>query len=151
MSRRLCGPLALLALAVATQAGCAPGVAWRNYVYEPVRADAARDGKPILVYFRHWAFVECTKFEEAVLKDQRVLAATRDFYCVALQIDWDRALAEKWGISDPPGVVLLSPDERVLAHLSGQISVDRLLTSLNYARNPSGSASQPAPGRPKPK
>lgn len=122
--------------------GCTPGILWRNYTYEPVHADAVRDRKPLFVYFRHWASVDCTKFEEQVLKDPRVREATAAFYCVPLQIDWDHVLAERWGIPDPPGVVLLAPDERVLARLSGAISIDQLLNAMNAA---AAAGSQSAP------
>lgn len=137
----------MLAGALHLLTGCAPGILWRNYVYEPVHTDAVRDQKPVLVYFRHWASVECTKFEEQVLKDPRVREATVGFYCVPLQIDWDHLLAERWGIPDPPGVVLLTPDERVLARLSGEISIDQLLGAMRSAAagtTQSAPASRPA-------
>lgn len=124
--------------------GCAPGVQWRGYIYEPVYSDARRDQKITLAYFRHWSVVACTDFEEKVLKNPAVLAATRAFYCVALDILIDDELATSWSVREPPGVVLIAPDGRVLETLTGRITADQLLMALTRARSVAASSSAPA-------
>lgn len=136
LTRSLCaapgGLLLLLALILAP--GCSEGIHWRNYVYEPVHQDALRDNREMFVYFRHWALVECTRFEEEVLKNPQVLEATKNFYCVPLQIDWDDARAERWGVDSAPAVVILTPQEQVLARLKHPITAAELLKAMQDAR-----------------
>ncbi|MBU0617547.1 MAG: hypothetical protein KKI02_07505, partial [Planctomycetes bacterium] len=97
----------LVGLTGALSEGCSPGVQWRGLTFEPVHADARRDRKLTFVYFRHWAVVACTDFEENALKSPEVLEALRPggpLYCAVLDAYADRRLASEWGIEDPPGV-----------------------------------------------
>jgi hypothetical protein len=126
---------------------CSPGIRWRGYTFDPVHADSRRDQKLTFVYFRHWAVVACTEFEDNVLKDPAAREALQPngvFYCAVLDFALDRSLAEQWGIEAPPGVVILDPDNRVLARLSGQISLGQLLEAIETAKNEFSSAAQPA-------
>ena len=137
----------LLGLAGALSEGCSPGVQWRGLVFEPVHAEARRDGKLTFVYFRHWAVVACTDFEENVLKRPEALEALRPngpFYCAVLDAYADRRLASEWGIEDPPGVAILDPAGRVLVRLSGEITVEQLLAATRQAVEMFPAASQPA-------
>jgi len=124
--------------------GCSPGIRWRGYTFDRVHAESRRDQKLTFVYFRHWAVTACTDFEENVLKDPAVLQATADLYSVPLDFHWDRPLAEEWGIEAPPGVVILDPEDRVLARLSGEITVSQLLEAIQAVKNEFAPAPQPA-------
>ena len=133
-SLRLARVLAACAALVAA-AGCSPGIQWRDFKYEPVQEAAARDKKLIFVYFRHWAAVNCTNFEDQVLKDEAVLAESRNFYCVPLAFDWDRPLADQFGIREIPGVAIVDPQGRVLTRLQGTITRDELIKEMARARS----------------
>ena len=127
--------------------GCSPGIRWRGLSFEPVLAEAQRDQKLTFVYFRHWAAVACTDFEENVLKNPTVLQELRPngaFYCVTLQFTWDRPLAQQWAIETPPAVVILDPAEHVLSSLSREISVEQLLQAIRAAKDKFPAATQPA-------
>lgn len=116
--------------------GCSPGIYWRGASYQAVHTDSVRDHKLTVVYFRNWATVECTEFEEGVLKNPDVREALRpegSFYSVPLEFYWDRSLAEQFGVEAPPGVVIVGDDGRVLSRLTGRISVDQLLEALRQA------------------
>jgi hypothetical protein len=147
-TRRGCAALLTVALGVAGTfaAGCSPGIRWRGYTFEHVYADSQRDQKLTLVYFRHWSVIACTDFEENVLKNPEVLEATKDLYCVPLDFRWDRPLADQWNIELPPGIVILAPDERVLASLYGEISLEQLLEAIQAAKSEFAPAPQPAEG-----
>jgi hypothetical protein len=137
----------LLGLAGALSSGCSPGVQWRGLIFEPVHADARRDNKLTFVYFRHWAVMACTDFEENVLKSPAVLEALRPdgaFYCAVLDAYADRRLASDWGIEAPPGVVILDPTGRVLARLAGKITAEQLLAAMTGAIDAFPAATQPA-------
>jgi hypothetical protein len=136
-----------LASAGALSEGCSPGVQWRGLTFEPVHADARRDRKLTFVYFRHWAVVACTDFEENVLKSPEVLEALRPdgpFYCAVLDAYADRRLASEWRIEGPPGIAVLDPAGRVLVRLSGEITIEQLLAATRQAVEMFPAASQPA-------
>lgn len=136
----------LFALCVAS-IGCSPGIRWRGYTFEPVYAESRRNDKLTFVYFRNWAVTDCTQFEENVLKTPEVRQALNSdgvFYCAVLDFLWDRPMADRWGIESPPGVVILTPDGRVLAHLSGKISAEALLDAIQSAKSEFLAATQPA-------
>ena len=136
----------VLGLLCAFLGGCSPGIRWRGYTFDRVHAESRRDQKLTFVYFRHWALVACTDFEENVLKDPTVLELLQPdgvFYCAVLDFLLDRPLAEEWGIEAAPGVVILDPKGRVLARLSGEISVERLREAIQTARDEFAADTQP--------
>jgi hypothetical protein len=142
-----CGIGIALGLLCAFAGGCSPGIRWRGFSFAPVLAESQRDQKLTFVYFRDWAVVACTDFEENVLKHPAVLEALRPngaFYCVPLQFTWDRPLAEQWGVELPPAVVIVDPEERLLLRLSGEISVEQLLDAIEAAKEEFPAATQPA-------
>lgn len=125
------GVAILLALALA---GCAPGIAWRLETFDRVHADAKPAGKLTFVYFRNWYDVACTHFEEQVLKSPAVLKETADLVCVPLSYDWDRALAQPWGLERAPAFAVVAPDGSVLASGQGTITEPALLEALRSAK-----------------
>jgi hypothetical protein len=130
-------------------AACSPGVQWRGYTFDPVHTAARRDGKLTFVYFRHWAVIACTEFEENVLKQPAVLEALQPagpLYATALDFQWDRPLADRWGIEAPPAVVILDAEQRVLARLAGKITVGQLLEAIEAARSRPAPETQPGRG-----
>jgi hypothetical protein len=135
--------VSLLGLLCAFAGGCSPGIRWRGYSFDRVHADSQRDQKLTFVYFRHWAVIACTDFEDNVLKGPAVLQATAELYCVPLDFYWDRPLAEEWGVEAPPGVVILDPQSRVLARLSGEISTAQLLEAIQSAKDEFSRATRP--------
>lgn len=124
----------LLLAATIVPAGCTPGIQWRDYAYDAARDASRRGNKLAFIYFRQWSSVECTQFEEKVLKDPRILQATTDLYCVALEFGWDEGLARDWGITAPPAVALVDPQGRVLAKSEGLVSAEELLKRVQAAQ-----------------
>jgi len=115
-------------------AGCSQGVRWRLDSYENVQRLSRAEGKLTFVYFRNWYSVRCAQFEEHVLKNPEVLAATHALNCVPLEFDWDRRLAEQWGIDQTPGFVIINPQGRVVTLRAGEITVDDVLGAIARAR-----------------
>jgi hypothetical protein len=125
------GVCSLLVLAVA---GCTPGINWRAFAYDPQSTDPAAKNALRFVYFRNFSIVACTHFEEEVLAKEPVRNATADLYCIVVDFYVDRKLAEDWGVRQAPAVVLLDPDENVLARIAGSISQDELLATIRKAK-----------------
>lgn len=129
--RRALGTMLILA---ALAGGCSEGVRWQFGTYPDVHAKSQKAGKLTFAYFRNWYLKECTDFEEQVLKDPEVLAETHAMTCVPLYFDYDRRLAESWGLDAPPAYVIVSPDGEVLAKDTSPIARDDLLASIRAAR-----------------
>jgi hypothetical protein len=121
-------------------AACAPPI-WRGYSYDPVRADAARDAKPMFVYLRSWASVESTRFEESVLNLPEVRTALAPFYSVVLEYSADRERAEKWGVQKPPAAVFLGASGEVTRALGADLSKATLLDAIRELAPPAPAAS----------
>ena len=80
--------------------------------------------------------------------DPQVLAATRPYYCIVLAYNVDKRLADSWGVSEPPGVVLLGSGARLLASGSGTISKERLLALFKRADEQNSPATTKKSGGP---
>jgi hypothetical protein len=130
-SQRLLAPLIGAAL---VSAGCQQGIPWRGYSFEPVYADSRAEGKLTFVYFRSWALVSCTEFEDQVLSSKAVVDATRDMNCVALEYDWDAVMAKAWGLDRPPAFAVVDPAGAVLSKGVGAVSESTLLEAVRQAK-----------------
>jgi len=129
-------------VAVAALAGCGEGIywpgvtsiRWHGPTYPEAHAVARKADKLTFVYFRNWYRKECTDFEEHVLRDWEVVAETRALICVMLDFDWDRPLADRWGIKAAPAFVITSPDDEVLARQDPPITKQDVLGAIRSAR-----------------
>ncbi len=124
----------LLACGAGLGGGCARGVHWRIGTFEEAHREAQRTDQLTLVYFRSWYLVECTEFEERVLRDPAVLAESDRMVCVPLDFDWDRRLAERWELEDVPAVAVVGPHGEVLAKHGGPLTKTELLALIETAR-----------------
>ncbi|MDX2198170.1 MAG: hypothetical protein SF069_04265 [Phycisphaerae bacterium] len=124
--------------------GCQPGVKWDLRPYDDVHARALREKKLTFVYFRNWASVACTEFEDKVLKQPPVLQALEPLVCVPLDLLWDKALAERWGISEIPGCAVVGQDSQLLEKVQGAVSAEQLLSAVQAAKA-KGAAAPAAP------
>jgi len=144
------------ALSCVLLAGCNGGIHWEGPSYSDASATARRTNKLTFVYFRSWYLVECTNFEEQILKQPDILAETRSVVCVVLDYDWDRPLAQKWGLKTVPAFAIVAPDGNVLVRQAAPITHDDLLRAIRSAKKgATGPATQPAvpakpPASPKP-
>jgi hypothetical protein len=126
--------IARLALLCLPLAGCAPAVPWQFGRYEDVQRRSADANQLFFVYFRNWYLKECTDFEENVLKQPEVLRELRSMICTPLDFDWDRARADRWGVSAVPACVIVAPDGAVLAVEQTPIIAEQLLSTLRSVK-----------------
>lgn len=131
---RLVTGIGIVVLGALLSSGCARSVKWRLDSFDRVQADSRAQNKLTFVYFRNWYSVECTRFEEGVLKDPSVLDTLAAFNCVPLDFDRDRPLAEAWGVQKPPAFVVVDGASRVLASGKGAMSVASVLDALKRAQ-----------------
>jgi hypothetical protein len=138
----------LLLLATLLLTGCNSGIRWEGPTYQDAQATARRGHKLIFVYFRSWYLVECTEFEEKLLKDPEVLAETRGMVCVALDFDWDQPLAQQWRLKAVPAFAILAPGGELLARQQAPITREDLLRAIRAAKDKFASSTQPTAAPP---
>jgi thioredoxin-like negative regulator of GroEL len=126
-----------------TLAGCNGGVHWEGPTFQDAQALGRNRNRPIFVYFRSWYLVECTQFEEQVLKNPEILAETRGMVCVPLDFDRDRPLAQQWGIKTVPAFVIVAPGGQVLARQEARITQPELLSAVRAAKAAFAASTQP--------
>jgi hypothetical protein len=126
----------MLVLVLIAAAGCQQGIAWHDYDYPRVLADSRANNKLTFVYFRDFASVECTQFEDGILATPQARSAIGTLYAVPLQWNTlvDAPLAQRWQIKTVPAYVIVDPRERVLARRSGKMTLEQLLTDISRAQ-----------------
>ncbi len=94
------------------------GIAWKSSMQQ-AQQEAKRTGKPILVKFHAtWCGV-CKQLDSKTLAKPAVVAESRKW--VALQVDVDKSpkLAEKYGVKALPTVAFLRPDGSLATSFAG--------------------------------
>ena len=138
---RFACPLLIACVAAAWAASCTPacGGAWRHD-FESARRDAERTGRPLLVHFSAGWCGPCRQMERDVLSRPRLLATLdREVIGCKLDLDRNRAVADRYRVSSIPADVLLTPDGRVLGQMTGRRDVGDYLDRVSavtaqYAR-----------------
>lgn len=128
-------------------AGCSTAVRWELGTFDDAFARSVKQNKLTFVYFRSWYSVDCTNFEDQVLSHPRVLAALDALVAVPLEYDWDKPLADRWGLTRTPATAIVDRDRQVLAKTNGVVSVQQMLDALSVAAAAQAPA-QSAPSQP---
>lgn len=79
-------------------------ISWMDNLADGLKA-AQDAGKPAFIYFFSPGDGICTKFEETVLGDERVVSESTKFVCIRVDCDKDEAAMKKYGVDSPPACV----------------------------------------------
>jgi thiol:disulfide interchange protein len=113
-------------------AGAAQPVKWLTD-YAAGMAQAKQEAKPIFIDFGaewcHW----CKELEQKTFPDPAVAAKLAGFVCIKVDVDKDKATAEKHGASALPLSVILDPTGKELARNEGYVEPAEMLTFLGKA------------------
>lgn len=116
------------------------GLVWNNSLDEGL-AIAQEENKPVLVYF--WAVwcQYCELFETETLTDPRVTEAlANDFILVAIDLDENREVPARYGVSYPPHELFVDEYGTVITRIPGYVDADQFYAvvsdvSYNYKLN----------------
>ncbi len=89
---------------------------------------AKQENKPVAIYF--WAIwcQYCAKFQSDTLGNPEVKKVLEnDYVLVAMDLDIDRDVARKYGVSYPPYVLFLDGNGNVLERIAGAVDADYFL------------------------
>lgn len=97
---------------------------------------AQQENKPIAVYF--WAIwcQYCAKFQSDTLGNPEIKKILEeDYVLVAIDLDLDRDVAQKYGVSYPPYVLFLDGNDKVLDRIAGAVDAGYFLPVVTQARD----------------
>ncbi len=109
------------------------GLTW--YKSYPKALEKARaEGKPLLVYF--WASwcKYCAKLESEVYPSQEVKKLlTEEFVLIAINLDEDSEIPQKYNVRYPPAEIFITPEEEVLTEIMGYTPKENFLLYIQEA------------------
>jgi thioredoxin-related protein len=97
---------------------------------------AQKENKPVMMYF--WAIwcQYCAKFQTDTLGNPQVKKILEeDYLLVAMDLDIDREVAQKYGVSYPPYLVFMDPKGNVLPRVPGAVDANYLLPIVTQVRD----------------
>ncbi|CAG1004689.1 MAG: thioredoxin family protein [Candidatus Methanoperedens sp.] len=97
---------------------------------------AQQENKPVMMYF--WAIwcQYCAKFQTDTLGNPQVKKILEeDYLLVAMDLDIDRDVAQKYGVSYPPYLVFMDPKGNVLQRVPGAVDANYLLPIVTQVRD----------------
>jgi thiol:disulfide interchange protein len=97
---------------------------------------AQQEKKPVMVYF--WAIwcQYCAGFQTNTLGNPQVKQILEnDYVLVAMDLDVDRDVSNRYGVSYPPYLIFMDPNGTVLQRIPGAVGPDYLLPIVTQIRD----------------
>ena len=97
---------------------------------------AQQENKPVMMYF--WAIwcQYCAGFQTKTLGNPQVKKILeKDYVLVAMDLDIDREIAQEYGVSYPPYLVIMDPNGKILQRVPGAVEADYLLPIVTKIRD----------------
>ena len=98
--------------------------------------DASVENKPVVVYF--WAVwcQYCAKFQAETLGNPQInKILENDYVLVAMDLDVDRDISGKYGVSYPPYILFMDSKGNVLDRIAGAVGPETFLPTITRVRD----------------
>lgn len=98
--------------------------------------EASEENKPVVVYF--WAIwcQYCAKFQSDTLGNPQISKIIEnDYVRVAIDLDIDRGVSNKYGVSYPPYVLFLDSKGNVIDRIAGAVDAGTFLPIVTQVRD----------------
>ncbi|MFQ6054945.1 MAG: thioredoxin family protein [Methanosarcinales archaeon] len=110
------------------------GLTWSKSLDEGFRIAQEQD-KPILVYFWAQWCQYCEKLETETLPNEKVSKILKnDFVLVAIDLDEQGEVAQRYGVSYPPQELFLDKNGTIITRVPGYVDADRFLRELKEVK-----------------
>jgi thioredoxin-related protein len=111
------------------------GLTWSRSVDASLQK-AQQENKPVMMYF--WAIwcQYCAKFQTDTLGNPQVKQILEnDYVLVAMDLDVDRDVSNKYGVSYPPYLIFMDAKGNVLQRVPGAVDAGYLLPIVTQVRD----------------
>jgi len=111
------------------------GLTWSRSLDKSLQL-AQQENKPVAVYF--WAIwcQYCARFQSDTLGNPQVKKILEeDYVLVAMDLDLDRDVARKYGVSYPPYVLFLDGNDKVIERIAGAVGPETFLPVVTQVRD----------------
>lgn len=98
--------------------------------------EASLENKPVIVYF--WAIwcQYCAKFQAETLGNPQInKIIENDYVRVAMDLDVDRDISSKYGVSYPPYILFLDSKGNVIERIAGAVGPETFLPVVTRVRD----------------
>ena len=98
--------------------------------------EASQENKPVIVYF--WAIwcQYCAGFQTNTLGNPQInKMLENDYVLVAMDLDVDRDISGKYGVSYPPYILFLDNKGNVLDRIAGAVGPETFLPAITRVRD----------------
>jgi thioredoxin-related protein len=98
--------------------------------------DASVENKPVIVYF--WAIwcQYCAKFQSDTLGNPQINKMLEtDYVRVAMDLDVDRDISGKYGVSYPPYILFLDSKGNVIDRIAGAVGPETFLPAITQVKS----------------
>ena len=93
-------------------------------------AKSKETGQPVMIdFFATWC-PPCKMLDAQTYSDSRVIEASKKWIMVRIDVDQNKALAERYEISSIPTIVVLQPDGKEIDRTAGFIPAAPMLSML---------------------
>lgn len=111
------------------------GLTWAKSLDKGLQV-AQQEDKPVMAYF--WASwcQFCKQFESQTLSHPQINKMLKENYVlVAMDLDVDKEVANKFGVSFPPHILFLDKKGDVIERIPGAVGADYIMPVLTEVRN----------------
>ena len=116
----------------ATKASKGSAIDWQPS-YEAALAQAKKSGKPVMIDFGATWCGACKMMDEETYPDRAVVAETKHFVMVKVDVDARNDLASHYGISSLPTIVWLRPNGKAVVGTIGALEARDLISAMRQA------------------
>ncbi|MFQ6073242.1 MAG: thioredoxin family protein [Methanosarcinales archaeon] len=110
------------------------GLTWNKNIDEGFRI-AQEQNKPILVYFWAQWCKYCEQLETKTLPNEKVSKILKnDFVLVAIDLDEQGEVAQRYGVSYPPHEIFLDKNGNIITRIPGYVDANRFLMELKEVK-----------------
>jgi thioredoxin-related protein len=134
MRKNLVVLVALMTLTTAAAPQDGGLLAWQGKANpKAAMADAVRQGKPTILFFRREKCPLCIDLSAGAFRDAKVIELSKKFVCVFVECDLvnkNKALCDEFRVQDTPTLIFCDPDGNPMERLAGSVETASVIPRM---------------------